>query len=94
MNLTFKGGVHPVSYTHLKTQEGPALGAAILAGVGAGVYGSVQQGCEAVIRTGTMQKPVAENSAEYEKYYRIYREIYLGLKEQFRALADMEGTGD
>ena len=80
--------------TTLKTQEGPALGAAILAGVGAGVYGSVQQGCEAVIRTGTMQKPVAENSAEYEKYYRIYREIYLGLKEQFRALADMEGTGD
>ena len=79
--------------TTLKTQEGPALGAAILAGVGAGVYGSVQQGCEAVIRTDTMQKPIAENSVEYEKYYRIYKEIYPGLKEQFRALAEMEGTG-
>ena len=32
------------------SKEGPALGVAILAGVGAGLYPSVQEGCRRVIR--------------------------------------------
>ena len=38
----------PVSTVN--TSEGPALGVAILAGVGAGIYGSVEEGCDAIIR--------------------------------------------
>lgn len=85
--------VYGCNVTTLKTQEGPALGVAILAGVGAGIYASVEEGCEAVIKTDTVQKPVSGNSAEYEKYYRLYRKIYPSLKEQFKELAGIESEG-
>ena len=74
----------------LKAQEGPALGVAVLAGVGAGVYASVEEGCEAVIQVDTEQRPDTACSAEYEKYYRLYQKIYPALKEQFQQLAEIE----
>ena len=69
------------------SKEGPALGAAILAGVGAGIYPSVPEGCRQVVRANPPQEPIAANSAEYEKFYQIYRALYPALKEQFQALA-------
>ncbi|MBQ2265516.1 MAG: xylulokinase [Oscillospiraceae bacterium] len=69
------------------SKEGPALGVGILAAVGAGMYKSVPEACDAIIHTANVQEPVAENVPEYEKYYQLYREIYLALKEQFQKLA-------
>lgn len=71
----------------VNSKEGPALGVAILAGVGAGMYASVEEGCRAVIRTDKQELPTAENSAEYEKYYEIYRGLYASLKGDFKKLA-------
>lgn len=69
------------------SKEGPALGAAILAAVGTGMYGSVQEACAAILRTANVQEPIAENMPEYEKYYGLYRRIYPALREEFAALA-------
>lgn len=71
----------------LSSKEGPALGVAILASVGTGIYDSVQQACDAVIKTDKTQQPVAENIPEYEKYYRLYTEIYPAIKEKCAKLA-------
>ncbi|HBB71637.1 MAG TPA: xylulokinase [Ruminococcus sp.] len=71
------------------SKEGPALGAAILASVGAGIYGSVQEAAGAIVKTDKVQAPDPANVPEYEKYYRLYREIYPALKEQFAKLAAM-----
>ena len=71
----------------VESKEGPALGVAILAMVGAGMYVSVPEACDAVIRTGQIQQPIAENIPAYEKYYRLYTQVYPALKEQFAALA-------
>lgn len=69
------------------SKEGPALGVAILAMVGAGIYGSVPEACDAIIRTANVQEPVAENVPAYEKFYQMYRTIYPALKDRFAALA-------
>lgn len=69
------------------SKEGPALGVAILAMVGAGLYSSVPEACDAIIHTANVQEPVSENIGEYEKYYQLYRSIYPALKERFSALA-------
>ena len=69
------------------SKEGPALGVAILASVGAGIYSSVPEACGAIIKTDKVQAPKAENVPEYEKYYQLYREIYPALKAQFAKLA-------
>lgn len=71
------------------TKEGPALGVAILAGVGAGIYRSVEEGCDALIHTDRIQQPSEENAKQYDTYYQLYRELYQDLKERFKELASL-----
>ncbi len=71
------------------SKEGPALGAAILAGVGVGLYPSVQEACEGMIRVNAPQEPVAENVPRYEKVYQVYRSLYPALRERYKALAQL-----
>ena len=71
------------------SKEGPALGVALLAGVGAGIYSDVPQACKAVIKADKIQEPVAKNVSEYEKFYQLYREIYPALKASFSKLATL-----
>lgn len=72
------------------SQEGPALGAAILAGVGVGLYPDVQQACRKMIRTNPPQLPVPENSTRYEKFYQVYRSLYPSLRTSFQTLASLD----
>jgi xylulokinase len=69
------------------SKEGPALGVALLAAVGAGIYSSVPEACKAVVKTDKIQQPDAQRSEEYEKFYQLYTEIYPALKAQFAKLA-------
>ena len=68
--------------------EGPALGVALLAGVGAGIYSSVPEACDAAIQYGDKCAPDA-NAAEYVKNYEFYRTIYPALKDVYARLADL-----
>jgi xylulokinase len=72
------------------SKEGPALGVAILAFVGAGVYNSVPAACEAIVKTDKEQSPIEENISQYEKYYRLYTEIYPAVKEKYATLAGLD----
>ena len=74
----------------VKSKEGPALGAAILAGVGAGLYPSVQEACDAMIQTNEPQEPISENVPRYDAFYQVYRSLYPALKENFKQLAAAE----
>ena len=71
------------------SKEGPALGVALLAAVGAGIYSSVPEACKAVVKTDKIQQPNAQRSEDYEKFYRLYTEIYPALKAQFAKLASL-----
>ena len=73
----------------VKSKEGPALGVAILAGVGAGLYPSVQQACDAMIQTNPPQDPIPGNVPQYEAYYQLYRTLYPAMKESFQNLAKL-----
>ncbi len=67
--------------------EGPALGVAILAGVGAGLYKSVPEACRAMIRQNPAQQPIPENVPVYAKFYEAYKGLYPANREMFKALA-------
>ena len=71
-------------------REGPALGVAILAMVGAGEYASVPEACRAIIRTDKVQAPIPENSAKYAPFYQLYTELYPVLKESYKKLAALD----
>jgi xylulokinase len=66
--------------------EGAAYGAALLAGVGAGIYPDVPSACDAVIKvTGSTRPGAAE--AMYATYYPRYRALYPALAHEFETLA-------
>jgi xylulokinase len=71
------------------SKEGPALGVAILASVGAGIYGSVQEACREIIRYNEPQNPVEKNVPEYAKYYSVYDSLYPALKDEYKKLAQL-----
>ena len=61
-------------------QEGPAFGAALLAGVASGVYSSIQQACELTVRTVERTEPDPARVALYARAYETYRALYPALK--------------
>ena len=73
----------------VKSKEGPALGVAILAGVGAGLYPSVQEACDAMIQLNPAQEPIPENVPRYEAFYQVYRSLSPAMKDRFKALAQL-----
>lgn len=60
------------------------LGAAILAGVGVGVYRSFQEAVAKTIRIKRIHQPDPANHRVYQRYYQLYRELYHQLKELMR----------
>ena len=66
--------------------EGPALGVAILAGVGAGLYPSVQEACSAMIHVNPAQNPIEENIPQYAKVYEVFKKLYPANQEIFKEL--------
>lgn len=69
-----------------ENKEGPALGVALLATVGAGIYANIGEACDNAIKYKAPQAPVSENVFEYDKYYGIYKNLYPALKDSFAAL--------
>jgi len=70
----------------IQANEGPAFGAALLAGAGIGVYSSVEEACRVTIRATGTQQPLLDNVGRYARFYDLYRKLYPSLKENFRDL--------
>ncbi len=75
----------------LNVGEGPAYGVALLAGVGTGVWATVEEACDATLRVVERVTPDPGRMATYGRYYPIYRALYDSLKPQFAAVAAAEG---
>jgi xylulokinase len=65
----------------LRTAEGSAFGAALLAGVGARIYASVQESAREAIQIRERMTPQAANVRRYDKQYQIYRSLYPAVRE-------------
>jgi xylulokinase len=63
----------------LKTSETAVLGAAILAGVGAGIFKSVQEGVDQMVKVKDRVEPNLRNHAIYEEMYQAFVYAYEGL---------------
>ncbi len=75
----------------INSSEGAALGAAILAAVGAGAWPDVPSACNDLIRQVDVTHPAAAGVADYERLYPIYRGLYPALRQSFAELAAFEG---
>src|SRR5262244_2466066 len=64
----------------VEAEEGAAYGAAILAGVGAKHWKSVDEACDAIVRVASRVTPNAKDSATMQRNYATYRRIYPALR--------------
>jgi xylulokinase len=71
----------------VNTTEGAAYGAALLAGVGAGVWADVDTACDQTIYTTGSTLPQAKSAARYERVYAQYGRLYPALTELFTGLS-------
>lgn len=70
----------------LESEEGPAMGGAMLAAVACGEYPSVEAAAKAIVKVVDTIEPDPELTAKYEKKYRQFAKIYPAVKELFPKL--------
>jgi xylulokinase len=71
-------------------ERGPAFGAALLAGVAAGVYGSVADACRRIARASASLDPIPANRTRYDDLYGVYTNLYPALQPSFARIAGLQ----
>ena len=65
------------------SEQGPGMGAAMLAMVACGEYPSVQSCCDALVAVASTVKPETRLAAKYEERYQQFKKIYPAMKALF-----------
>jgi xylulokinase len=63
-----------------EVEDATPLGAAMLAGIGVGVYAGEQDAYEKVCKPGAIYKPDPDATAKYEDLFKIYKQLYPALR--------------
>lgn len=70
----------------IESEEGPALGGAMLAAVACGEFASVEDAAAKLVKVVDTVEPDEELAAKYEERYQQFREIYPACKELFNKI--------
>ncbi|HFK1788511.1 TPA: xylulokinase [Bacillus pacificus] len=74
--LQIQADIFNAKIIKLSTEQGPALGAAILAAYGAGWYKSLDECANLFISSSKTYSPISENVRLYARLYCLYKDIY------------------
>lgn len=74
----------------INCEEGPAYGVALLAGVGAKVWSSVEDACAANIHVAGETKHNNKNAEFYNRAFSLWKSFYPSLKQSFKEIAALE----
>ncbi len=75
----------------VNTTEGAAYGAALLAGVGSGLWADVPSACQSVIHVTDTIAPNEQVTGRYKVFYEHYQALYPALADEFRSIANTVG---
>jgi xylulokinase len=81
---TIQAAVYNHAVETVVAEEGAAYGAALLAGVGAGVWPSVDAACDAVVRTKDVTAPDAAAARVLDQRYSEFQRVYPALRSVYR----------
>jgi xylulokinase len=79
--------IYGAAVATLAAEEGPAYGAALLAGVGAGRFADVFDAVDRCVSVSGVTEPDPAARARYDEVYAIYRGLYGTLREDMHRLA-------
>jgi xylulokinase len=86
--LQMQADIFGAKVVKLKSEQGPGMGAAMLAAAGCGWFASLSECAEQFVKAEQVYEPVPENVKKYRQLFRIYREIYpatSGMSRQLQA---------
>ncbi|MBA4551205.1 xylulokinase [Thermoactinomyces vulgaris] len=86
--LQMQADIFGAKVVKLKSEQGPGMGAAMLAAAGCGWFESLSECAEQFVKEERVYEPIPENVKKYRQLFRIYREIYpatSGLSRQLQA---------
>jgi xylulokinase len=75
--------IYGMSVEIVEAEEGPAYGAALLAGVGSGAWPSVEEACDKAVRVAQRISPDAASARRLNLRYAVYRQMYPALRGIF-----------
>ena len=78
--LQVKADVLGVPIRTLRGKEAACLGAAVLAGTGAGLYSSIADGVRRTVHFDTEYLPVKDAHQAYRSRYQVYRDLHAALR--------------
>ena len=87
--LQLQADIYNAAVYQTRTEEAAAFGAALLGGVAAGMFGSIDDACAATVRISDLVvQPDSGNVRLYDTLYRQYTELYPALSARFQDLLD------
>lgn len=88
--------IYGTSIRRTVADEGPAYGAALLAGVASGTYSGVEEASSVVELRGETTEPDQERAKIYEDYYEVYQSLYPATSSAMSRLTDLaeSSTGE
>jgi len=78
--LQMQADIFDVKIVKLSSEQGPGMGAAMLAAYGCGWFESLEHCADVFIELAKTYEPVKGNVEKYEKLFEIYRQVYLQTK--------------
>ncbi|WP_239253452.1 xylulokinase [Listeria ilorinensis] len=74
--LQMQADIFNVPIRTLKSEQGPAVGAAMIAAVGAGLYATFEEAVAKFVVYANTYRPNPETVQKYQRIYMLYQEIY------------------
>lgn len=81
--LQIQADVFDATIVTLETEQGPAMGAAMIAAVGVGWYANLKECAEEVVIYKEEIHSIPENAEKYKVYHKKYQQIYPATKSFF-----------
>lgn len=79
--LQMQADIFNVDIVKLSSEQGPGMGAAMIAAYGCGWFASLQECAEHFVEIVETYSPIRENVRQYEKLFSIYKQVYQNTKE-------------
>jgi len=79
--LQMQADIFNAKITLLSSEQGPAMGAAILAAYGSKWFSSLQECADRFLSTVKTIEPIEENVTRYQELYQVYKKVYAQTKE-------------
>ncbi|MFD1884170.1 xylulokinase [Paenibacillus wenxiniae] len=89
--LQMQADIFGATVVRLENEQGPAMGAAMLAAYGSGWFESLEQCAAAFLRPARSYAPDADRKKRYDELFAIYRDVYTATAELNRRLTRLRG---